>query len=298
MPWLRRTITSHFQPPPPLPPQGKVRPYRWVIIVGAAMAVSLFSFRYYTQHNYPPEVAAKLRKGLRAELDGGGQGEPDYKLALQYYLEALEEADLVGLHYLSDQYTGLQIKIAEMYEKLGMNEEARWLYRELGTSYVQALADGKSISASVRPHIIQRDLRIALKTAMYEATTNPNFAKMGLLVHFLLAQREVSERDSEIAELINGEKNRTAINLTLPLDAESRNAKHVEAWQPFRDELFSARDMFVALCLATGDIGLALQTKLATTEWMTVAGSDIGDILMSCKWIMGWKTNNHRLIKN
>lgn len=216
-----------------------------------------------------------------AEINGAGFRKPDYKLALQYYLEALEEADKVGLSYLSDEYTGLQIKIAEVYEKLGMLEEARLLYREMGTNYIQALSDGKSVTPHLRPHIIQRDLRIALKTAMMESSINPAVAKMGLLVHFMMAQREVASRDPEVAKMIEAERTRAEIKVALESDG-STSKEHMDVWMPFRDELFSARDMFVALCLATGDIGLALQTKLATTEWMTAAGCDIGDILMSC----------------
>lgn len=263
------------------------KPYTWLILLGLGGFIGLTAFKYYTRHNFPPTVASKLRKGLRAEREArgkeedGDKREKNYSLALQYYLEALEEADQIGMDGLSDEYTGLQIKIAEMYEKLGMDEEARLLYREIGTFYIQALAAGQ-VSPSSRPRLIQRDLRIALKTAMHESATNPNVAKMGLLVHFLMAQKEVASRDEELAKVINGEKTRTSIDLKLIADPDSpMMKKHAESWDPFRDELFSARDMFVALCLATGDIGLALRTKLATTEWMTLAGYDIGDILMS-----------------
>lgn len=278
---LIRGIGSYV--PPPQPMAKTTKPYRWVLVLTGGLLSAAIAFKYYTWHNYPPEVAAKLRKGLRAEIDGGGPKKPDYKLALQYYLEALEEADKTNINPLSDEYTGLQIKIAEMYEKLYMDNEARALYRELGTSYIQALADGTKIDERLRPHLIQRDLRVALKTAMYESSVNPNIAKMGLLVHFMMAQKEVASKDPDAAKLIQSERNRSEINLSIPIDEAGKGIKKSDAWQPFRDELFSARDMFVALCLATGDIGLALQTKLATTEWMTAAGCDIGDILMSCK---------------
>lgn len=270
---------NNFSPQQPIAP--KRSSLRWPLIIAAAIGVSYFGFRYYTKHNYPPEVAKKLRQGLRAEIDGGGKGAKDYNMALKYYLEALEEADKVGLYHLSDEYTGLQIKICEMYEKLGMIEEARLMYRELGTSFIQALTDGKTVSPSLRPHMIQRDLRVALKTAMYESSINPNVAKMGLLVHFVMAQKEVASKSPELAEMIKAEKNKESVNISLNLDPGSIKQEHLDAWSPFRDELFNSRDMFVALCLATGDLGLALRTKLATTEWMTTAGCEIGEILMS-----------------
>ncbi|CAN6628971.1 mitochondrial inner membrane i-AAA protease supercomplex subunit Mgr3p [Trichomonascus vanleenenianus] len=278
-----RSITHAFQFPEPPPPEPK-RSWRWPIIFAVALGVSYGAFRLYTRHNYPPSVAALLREGLRAEIDGNGKGYKDYNLALQKYLEALEKADEANMDKMSDEYTGLQIKICEMYEKLGMMEEARLMYRELGISFISALVDGMAVPAGLRPHLIQRDLRVALKTAMHESAVNPTVAKMGLLVHFKLAQKEVAARSPELAKMIANERNpymAQNISLALSVDEESKNREQMAAWQPFRDELFNARDMYVALCLATGDIGHALQTKLATTEWMTTAGCDIGDILMS-----------------
>lgn len=307
----RRSIQTYFPPARP-------KPYRWMILGGIGLVALSVLYKWYYRHNYPAEVAAKLRKALKAELKTEN---PDYKVALQFYLEALEEADALQMDPVSDEYTGLQVKIAEMYEKLGMDEDARLLYRELGTAYVQALA-GRGIPASLRPHIIQRQLRVALKTAMFESKTNPNFAKMGLLVHFLIAQKEIVARDPSLKDIIEGDpklgpeanQERRAINVTELLQEDMQRMKneeqegkkggffssltssfssssssssaapstsHSEAWEPFRDELFSARDMFVALCIATGDIGVALKTKLTTTEWMAVAGCDIGEILMS-----------------
>lgn len=240
------------------------------------LAVVYGVWKYITWHNYPPEVADELRQGLWAEQSAG---KFDYKTALLHYLQALEQADKIGMEPLSDEYTGLQLKIAEMYEKLGMNEEARLMYRELGTVYIQALSDG-SIPEQLRPHLIQRDLRVALKTAYLESATNPQMAKMGLMVHFMLAQEEVAKKNPEMATLIKGNNKKRDFNISVSLDPESRT-EYLEAWQPFRDELFNARDMFVALCLATGDIGLAIQTKLASTEWMAVSGYDISETLMS-----------------
>lgn len=296
-----RGIQTYFPPPRP-------KPYRWMIVGGIGLVALSVLYKWYFGHNYPAEVAAKLRKALKAEMLGEN---PNYKLALQYYLEALEEADALQMDTMSDEYTGLQIKIAEIYEKLGMDEEARLLYRELGTAFVQALADGTRIPSSLRPHLIQRQLRVALKTAMYESKSNANFAKMGLLVHFLIAQKEVVARDPTLKNIIEGDaklgpeanQERRAVNVTDLLNEdmkrmkqdEEKNGKdnstitiglspsisHSQAWEPFKEELFSARDMFVALCIATGDIGLALKTKLTTTEWMAVAGCDIGEILMS-----------------
>lgn len=217
--------------------------------------------------------------GLSAE--NMPEGEEDYKIALYCYLEALEEADKTGLHILSDEYTGLQLKVAEMYEKLGMINEARLMYSELSTAYIQALADGKSVPNKLRPHLIQRGLRVALKTAILESATDSELAKMSLAVHLIMAQDEVAKKSPEMAKLIKGGNVQKNFNISLSVDGGASHPEHYDAWQPFRDELFYARDMFVALCIATGDVGLAIQTKLASTEWMAVSGYGSSETLMS-----------------
>lgn len=268
-----RSMSTYFPPPPTKSKKGRYIGISLVLFLGAAYGY----WKYITWHNYPPAVAAKLREGLFAESPAGGY---DYQLALRSYLAAVEEADNSILDPLSDEYTGLQLKVAEMYEKLNLHGEARLVYSEIGTAFVQALADGKKIPEELRPHLLQRSLRVALKTAYLESSVNPQMAKMGLMVHFAMAQEEVAKRNPDMAKLIHGSENQKSFDISLPLDAEA-NAEHVRAWQPFRDELFNARDMFVALCIATGDIGMALRTKLATTEWMAVSGYDASETLMS-----------------
>lgn len=261
----------------PPPPKSNLAKYFGFSLVGG-LAVVYGYWKYITWHNYPPEVANKLRLGLYAEGSAGGL---DYKTALMRYLEALEEADKSGLSALSDEYTGLQLKVAEMYEKLEMNDEARLVYRELGTAYIQELAENNLMPEHLRSHLIQRDLRVALKTAYLECATNPQMAKMGLLVHVMLAQEEVAKRCPELRELIKKGK-RFQKDSSLDENAYKESlARQRNAWQPFRDELFSARDLYVSLCIATGDIGLAIRTKQATTAWMATSGIDVSEQLMS-----------------
>lgn len=268
-------------PPPPPPPRSKKGKYALYALLGAgALAYASYSYLQAAYHGYPPAVLELLRLGLAAESSADGN-EPDYKAALYCFLQALEEADKSDLHFLSDEYTGVQLKVAEMYEKLGMVDEARLMYRELCTAFIQALADESEVPAKLRPLLIQRGLRVALKTAYLESSINVDVAKMSLMVHFMMAQDEVAKRSPEMAKLIKGGNTQKSFNIPLSLDGEPTNSEFHEAWQPFRDELFSARDMFVALCIATGDIGLAIQTKLASTEWMAVSGYNSSDTLMS-----------------
>ena len=91
---------------------------------------------WWPKHTFPSSIAKFLRKGLWAESD---RGEFDYQLALKYYLQALEHANEIGLDPLSDEYTGIQLKIGEMFERLNMLTDAAYIYNEIATLYLTVL---------------------------------------------------------------------------------------------------------------------------------------------------------------
>ena len=57
-------------------------------------------------------------------------------MALKYYLEALAKCDELGMDKLLDEYTGIQLKIGEMFERLNMMEDAAFIYNEIATLYL------------------------------------------------------------------------------------------------------------------------------------------------------------------
>ena len=155
---------------------------------------SLTAFAYYMwwpKHTFPPSVAKILRKGLWAESD---KGEKDYQLALKHYLEALEECRELRMDRLSDEYTGIQLKVGEMYERLGMLDDAAFVYNEIATLYLSVLkaapdsVQGARVTGiDHRGHLIQKDLRIALKLVELNRE-NPLLSKAILITHLLIAQ--------------------------------------------------------------------------------------------------------------
>lgn len=330
----------------------------------AVLLMAYAGWKYITFHRYPPSVAAKLRKALFAE------SQENYTEALEFYIEALEEADRLRgvavedtgkpvdpsseLHYLSDEYTGIQLKIAYMYENLGLNYDALQIYRELGTSYIHAL------QTNIVPHnrrldVMRRDLLVTIQAACLEAPIKgAAFTRFPLLVHFTMAQKELAEAHPELASLFEEEslrfnpssmaraplpsplsssqsstiptalptlkspqqdtrplvispnvelsadpppssttstngknKNVNMLSVSITLDAsdtESAIRAREEAarlWEPYRDELFTCRQLFSTLCMASGNIGLAIQTTFNTTKWMVTAGFPIDEVLVS-----------------
>ncbi|ODQ68347.1 hypothetical protein NADFUDRAFT_48992 [Nadsonia fulvescens var. elongata DSM 6958] len=276
------SYTTHaFNPPP-----SKTSSSRWRNVAIGVVFIAALATYLFPKHNFPPSVAEKLRLALRAESDSfGGR---DSELALKYYLEAVDEARACDLDPQSDEFTGIQLKVGELYEALGRVQDAINVYTEIGIGYAETLRSG-DLDPALRPLLIQRDLRIALKMAQLMAGTNPNAAKMMLLVHMMIAQDEVRRRNVHVAARLKAnsivENDNGEIKVVNSPDTIENRQKVSEeykaAWEPFRDELFSARDMFAAMCIATGDLRKAIDTKRATTEWMALAGCEFGDRLMS-----------------
>lgn len=275
---------NHFQ-------SLEARPSRFKRFLYANMAlVAATSVAYYLwwpKHTFPSLVAKILRKGLWAESD---RGEHDYQLALKHYLEALEECGLLKMDPLCDEYTGIQLKICEMYERLGMVEDAAFVYNEIATLYLSVLkapadlAQGKRIRGiDHRAHVIQKDLRIALKLVELNKA-NLLLAKAILVTHLLVAQEEVNRKlghDVQVATLLDGTLHLNNLNAaaapTVDLTGDEPGQQYVveanpAAWSPFSDEFFTAMDLLSALCVTVGDIDAAAGIRVAMTGKMLVAG--------------------------
>lgn len=248
----------------------------WPYMVAAAVA-AYGGWKYYTRHNYPDSVANILRKGLMAEINGAGFRKSDLKLALKYYLEALQEADRIRMWPLSDEYTGIQLRIADVYERMGLNQEALLMYMELANVYLTALAT-KQIPEDQQAEIIQRDLRMALMVGLY-MSGSPVVARMTLLPHIILAQNKAARKNPQLAAVLKEPLSRDFIDEFKKGHTISK--KFEDAWGPFRDELFALREMYLGLCVGTGELSQALEFKIHTTEWMLYSGFSIGESLLS-----------------
>lgn len=290
--------------------------------------VAMTSFAYYMwwpKHTFPLSVAKILRKGLWAESD---RGEKDYQLALKHYLDALQECDDLEMDPLCDEYTGVQLKIAEMYERLDMVDEAAFIYNEIATLYLSVLkADpnsplGRRIKGiDHRAHLIQKDLRIALKLTQLNRLTT-SLCKAILITHLLIAEDEVRRKlglPENSASLIFGPESSILNGGLLYLDPKkdptaaaaaasattgttvttvgSGSGKPLgndveatetavlqanpEAWEPFVDEYFNGLDMLTVLCLSMGDITTAARIGFSKDVQMMLADVPVDKRLLS-----------------
>lgn len=331
-----------FPAPPQQPPPGYAKKTRnRVFLATAALILMLYAgWKYITFHRYPATVADKLRKGLYEEY------QENYAEALKYFLEALEELDQMhedsmqspkdskklpagtlpkhaqldnDLFYISDEYTGLQIKIAETYDKLGLTEDAVHMYREIETVYLHALR-ANIVPPQKRLDIIKRDLAVTLISAYgMPSTGNLQPAILSLAVHFSMAQNELARLHPELAPLFDEERlrigpstadpskpvssdnmslraesgsgrqtgNARRVRVKIALDVSDTQAaieareKAAKLWEPFRDELFAARQLFAILSMASKDYPTAIESTFNTTKWMVAAGYPLDEILVS-----------------
>lgn len=262
--------------------------------IGVGVFTSYAYYMWWPKHTFPSSVAKILRRGLWAESD---KGENDYQLALKYYLEAIEHCNKIELDSLSDEYTGIQLKIGEMFERLDMMEDAAFIYNEVATLYLKVLtaapntADAKRIkSRDHRAHLIQKDLRLAIKLVELN-NSNAQLSKAILMTHMLIAQDEVHKKlgpNGSIAQLTSDS---SASDYKATIDHNSIEIsnngttttinKNPAAWEPFVDEFFNAMDLLTAICISTGDLAMASKVKISMTEWMLLADVEPHKVLMS-----------------
>ncbi|KAK6204983.1 uncharacterized protein RJT21DRAFT_12298 [Scheffersomyces amazonensis] len=263
-----------------------------VVAIGVVGGYGYYMF--WPKHTFPSSVAKILRKGLWAESE---KGENDYQLALKYYLEALKHCDEIGMDIISDEYTGIQLKAAEMFERLNMIEDSLFIYNEIATIYLTALSalpgseEAKLIkNFSHRRHIIQKDLRIALKLVDLNRH-DPSLVKSILFTHLIIAQDEINKhvKVANMAEFKDDKSNvditfksldKSAYFLTDPNTGETTSIKTTpEIWEPFADEYFTGMEVLSAICVGSGDFRLAFHVKILTLESMLIAGIEPSRVL-------------------
>lgn len=287
---------SGTPPPPPPPPSGaagrilitepgsKVR-FRTIVLLLAILS-GCAAWLAYPRHTFSPEVATTLRKALKAESESfGGQNLPE---AVKYYVEALVEAEAQGLSPLTDEYTGIQLKLAEIYELMENQGAANDVYMDICKTYMDALVNNK-VSAEARPHCIHKALRVALKLTHHSKEQNwpsvaPNLEKV-----IDVAQSEVVSRCPKASDLmmvadvgaVDWKKHKAEMHKARAVAASMRASGDFDMWMPFKDELIAAREMLTTIKLAVAKTDEALCDKETTILIMRASGCPPPSILLT-----------------
>lgn len=138
---------------------GKYIQYGVLSLVGSAVLM------YYWQpwNPYSTDVSKELRKGLWEERDG----KDDYLNALKHYQLALKQSQAEGMDQLSLKYTGIVLKIAEMYEHLNMMDKLIGTYHNLSNFIFEHLIRNNIDKENPeRDLLIDRDLIVITRWSM------------------------------------------------------------------------------------------------------------------------------------
>lgn len=315
--WNMIRGTNSFLPPiqpPPMPTQGfpparKIDTSRWYFVMGAAALFTVGSGLYYSSGNevlrdyaYSPKVSEYLKEAVWLE---GNKSSSNYSEALKYYILALNEMP-DNVNKLSDSYTRVELKIAEMLEKLNMFDKSKDIYYEILNRFYMTLSDKSNMDGKIkvneRAELIRKDLRILIKSL--ELNQDIALGKQNLLAHLLLTQEEILMKSPELKEFFDKKKERTQNLLmgksmqleefetfvnedNIKVDNEDSGLlvlnmdKNSSGWEPFKEELFVARDLYTAYCLSSKDITSAISCKMTTVEWMVMADMPPGQILLA-----------------
>ena len=253
---------------------------------------------YWPHHTFPKPVAKILRKGLHSEIKKEGA---DFQKSLQYYLKALEECRVQEMDSLSDEYTGIEIKIGEMYEKLHLYNDAVTLYEDMLKRFYNEISKPNDRSQKSRSLLLKRDLQILIRFIEINKDSETNITL--LIMHLLLAQREFLENSPELkevfvkSELLDSQQFDWKIFKGLPFIGKSKDdyQKHLnfKSKQDFKikeaqseryvflKELLTARELYTRYCLTKNNITGALNSKITTLEWMLLTDSSLDELLLT-----------------
>lgn len=276
---------------------------RIVTLAGIAGIVAAAYFYLDKSRDNVPIAVKELTKA--ALWQESNKESFNLRQALIFYSKAIEVYDeILGSEAptcIDDSYTRLELKIAEMYEKLNMPEESKACYMHILDKFYDALLATDRVPIEDRAELIKKDLRVLIKSL--EINKDLESGKKNLLKHLMLAQEEVlvrspdlkkffEERQNRLQQLMKNRKLFDAAQFKTYIDEDNIKFDHEgymilnlekdsSAWEPFKEELFTARDLYTAYCLSSKDTLSALSCKMTSVEWMVMADMPPGQIFLS-----------------
>lgn len=255
------------------PLQAGIANKKFLQVIGVSTIGYAIWWYYYPHNPFSPEVSKLLRAGLWEEEKG-----KDYRKSLKFYGTALHKCLSENMNPVSKEYTGIEIKTAEMYEKLGLKMEANLIYFSILEKYSNELKI--NIDPDTRGELIKKELSIAIKILNNDTEMSSQLKCKFLNYHINVAQDEIFNKSPEIEELIFGKKKK----IQTLVDYNSiikESGKYSKAFEPFKEEFICARDILTELELSNNDIENALDDKMITVGWMILANMSEGQILLS-----------------
>ncbi|QPG74662.1 hypothetical protein FOA43_001994 [Brettanomyces nanus] len=228
---------------------------------------------------YSKAVSFNLRKALWAESDK----EDDYLKALDYYQRALDEAGKEKMEQLDPRYTGIVLKIAEMYEKMGMVDREREVYEKLAEFLF-----GKLINDDVKDEwkdiLIDRDLVVTTRLATLADKPRLKETMDNLLDRLIYCERRIDDKWPFLSNL--GANEQVTIEEILDLDERIPRKQFIEKhsssspdskrflgrwypkWPYFKENLIRSRDLYAMKEMADKRNDFSIELLKSNLIWM------------------------------
>lgn len=245
-------------------------------LVGMAMLYYL-----YPKSPYPHSVNKPLRSGLFKELKYS-----DYETSLRFYIDALNECDKLYMNKCHMDYTGIELKIAEMYERLNRYKDAESVYLNILKRLSNELRKNRSSNSMVNGEMIKRDLSVLSKILdnrlKFEHDTNNIQEELSLIEsHLKLATNEIFRREPSLFNLIMQNSSDKKVVEYNSVNHDLSVSQYSHCFEPFQEEFIKVRDQYTERCLEYNDIREALDSNMVTVGWMILMKRPQRQILLS-----------------
>lgn len=244
---------------------------------------------YYPHNNYPRSVSKPLRNALWQERKF-----QDIKTSIRFYIDAINECKRLQMNELSDDYTGIEIKMAEMYEKLNDIDKANEVYLSIVYRIVNALKDESITNQSIRDNLLKRDLSLVNKIATNQTSTQTDNTVINhqldlIEFHLALVENEIYKRSPELQQsMVKNAKevpfvdvNQKSSNTQIVSVEPEKLKQFSKLFTTFKEEYFVLRELYTDMFLSKNNIEQAVESKMVTIGWMVLANMSRGQILLS-----------------
>ncbi|KAK9356181.1 hypothetical protein V1523DRAFT_402587 [Lipomyces doorenjongii] len=252
------------------------------LVCAGILTIAGIAYLSFPKHNYPKEVADLIRLGLKAERKDTSD---NYERAISFYLAALEVAEHLDMDQTCDEYTGLQIKVGEILERLEANEAALLMYNNILENGIVWLQEDPRRAGTMPSDKVIRYLRVSVRAAeIAEAIgqISTNLPMLGMWIETL--QKRLPDNYTKLltTRIMDIEED-SAIPLALyniplyPTNEEKRQFKHVD--YNIEDTLALARDYYATLLIQNSRPGVGYHVKNENIKLMQIMGIPLPRIL-------------------
>ncbi|GME73412.1 unnamed protein product [[Candida] boidinii] len=289
-------------PPPDSYPQPNRLSFKVRLLISAfATFCGTIAFLFLTEDlmdQLPDEIFEVLRKAMEAETRN------DFETALKYYKEALVLCDEMELEELNQEYTGIALCIAHIYELQEKYNKALVIYEEIGYRIVQGLTL-EYYEPEKKDRLITQGLVVFSRYARLLAPEDFEKAKSALRLMISIAEKRIVEYYPSLLPVLEGALNAEMIDITtqnlkasladssetsrndalddffrknnevplaIPADSQSTSllALFAEGWPGYSRDLLAARDIYANICIDHEQYAEALAWLLKNTSYAMI----------------------------